>query len=154
MTTLRDELGSLVANVLVGLETSAPKGLRSLMVGNTVFSIAELTDAVKKHHLVWQRAEDLNAELHAAVQIRDSQAPIVRDFMTDVKHAIVAALGSRNPELLKFGIEPKRNRKKMTGEEQVRANAKRRATMGAKEIFLRAAGDSAPPSANPEKRTA
>ncbi|MEZ0230701.1 MAG: hypothetical protein ACAI25_18915 [Planctomycetota bacterium] len=161
-TTPRDELGTLIANILAGLKTSVPKELKSIMVGNEVVSVQTLTKVVQEHDDLWQKAEDLGAEFHAAVQARDANVPSVRDYMTDVKLAIIAALGGRNPELLKFGIQPRKDRRKLTGEERARANAKRRATEGVKHLLGPSAGveptSAAEPKpadeSGPEKRTA
>lgn len=128
MTQMRDPLGALVKEVLTGLETSVPKGLKVLMVGNEELSISQLAKVLKEHDDLWRIPEELGAAFHAAVENRESKVPTVRDFMTDVKYALVAAMGSKNPELLKFGIEPKRARRKLTSQERVEAAAKARAT--------------------------
>ena len=126
--TTRDPLGALVKDVLAGLETAIPKGLTSLMVGNEELSIPDLIKVVKQFDDLWRTPEELGAAFHAAVETREFKVPTVRDFMTDVKYAIVAALGSKNPDLLKFGIEPKKARRKLTSEESAAAAAKARAT--------------------------
>lgn len=124
----RDELGMSVRDLLTGLETALPKGVKSLYVGNEAYSIPNLVKRVKEYDALWQTPEDLNAAFHASVQTRESSVPTVRDFVTNLKHGIVALMGSRNADLLKFGIEPQKDRRKLTGEERVQASAKARAT--------------------------
>lgn len=112
MSTHRDDLGVQVSDLLTGLKTAVPKKLRSLTIGAEVYSIPTLIKMFEGFNGLWVTPEDLSAAFHAAIQTRDSKAPGVREVVNELKMSLVVALGSKNPELLKFGIQPKKDRKK------------------------------------------
>jgi hypothetical protein len=128
MANVRDEIGDQLSELISGLQTAVPSGKSSITVNAKVYTIAALIAALQVFRQLWTTAEDLTAKLHAAVQARNEQTAPAREFIAEVKPAIVALLGAKNPDLEKFGIKPRRSRKQLTGDQLAIANAKRQAT--------------------------
>jgi hypothetical protein len=144
----RTQLGNLVHSVLEGLKdpSNFPEGVTSITVGAETYTLPQLRKLVAEHEALWATPEELDAKYHAAVHLRDFSSPHVKDFMENLVHGIRATLGARSPNLHKFGLEPKRDRRALTSEEAAAAAAKARATRIAN-------GYSEPPAA-PEKPAA
>jgi hypothetical protein len=62
------------------------------------------------------------------VRVRDGFADPAKALHAAVKRAVRSLLGPKSSELLKFGIEPEKERARLTSEERAAAAAKARAT--------------------------
>jgi hypothetical protein len=128
----KPNLGDEIQSLVTGLQTALPVGTQSLTVGAVVYDIPRLIQLLQTYRSDWTVAEDSGAKHHADVQRRNEKEPAARDFVTELKPAIIAAVGSKNPDLAKFGLKPRQPRKKLTGEEQVAANAAKLSTRKAR----------------------
>jgi hypothetical protein len=124
----KNGVGNQLSQLISGLNTAVPSGTKSIPVAAKIYTIAALIAALQQFSQLWSTVTDLTAQLHAAVQARRDQSAAAREFIAEVKPAIVAILGAKNPDLEKFGIKPRRSRKQLTGDELAIANAKRQAT--------------------------
>jgi hypothetical protein len=125
-------LGEEMKDLLDGLRTALPAGTQSFPVGSVVMTVSAVIQALMTFMGDWTVADDSGAKFHAAVQRRDDNAPAARAFVDELKPAILAVMGSKNPDLLKFGMKPRQARKKLTSEQRVQANAKSLATREAR----------------------
>jgi len=134
MVIKKEDLGKQIHLLLLGLQdpTALPAGTQSLVVGSVSYTVPDLVKLVETYDELWQKPERLSVEFHAAVQEREQKIPATRDVIGDVKHAIIAALGSRSPNLVKFGIDPKKDRRQLSSEEKAKKAEQARATRDAR----------------------
>src|SRR4051812_5950570 len=99
-------LGTRLTAARGGLAEHLPKGVKSLKVGDRVFTIAQLDALLADYEKKFLAAADAHAMLTALVGERDAAATPTRDLLADLKAALVHTLGRKNPLLLKFGMKP------------------------------------------------
>ena len=156
MANKKPELGEEIKDLLDGLRTAVPAGTQSFPVGSVVMTVSAIIQALMTFVGDWTAVEDSGAKFHADVQRRDDNEPAARAFVNELKPAILAVMGSKNPDLLKFGMKPRQARKKLTSEERVQAVAKALATRKARHTVgprqrSQIKGDVPPPPASPAK---
>jgi len=101
-------LGARLTAARDGLASHLPKGLKSLKVGDKVYTIDELDQTLAGFEGKFLAAADAHSELTKLVNDRDAVAPPSRELLADFKAAMVHLLGRKNPLLLKFGLKPER----------------------------------------------
>ena len=132
MADKKPTLGEEMQSLLTGLQTALPAGTQSFPVVGAVQTVPAIIQKLGSFLSDWTAAEDSGLQHHADVQQRDANEPVARDFVNELKPAIFAVMGSKNPDLAKFGIKPREAKKKLTGEQRVAVTAKMRATRQAR----------------------
>lgn len=91
-------------------------------------AIPDLAGVLRQKKQPYTKVDDQHTAWKQAIQDRDAAQPGTLRFLDSAEAAIGGALGPSSPELILFGIKPKRERRPMTPEERVaRANALRTA---------------------------
>ena len=132
MAGKKDKLGEEMKNLLTGLQTALPSGTQAFPVGAVFQTVPAIIQTLTTFAGDWTAADDSGLKHHADVLRRDGNAPAARSFVNELKLAIFTLMGSTNPDLVKFGLKPKKERRKLTGEERVRVTAKAKATREAR----------------------
>jgi hypothetical protein len=118
---------------------NAPKGLTKLTVGGVVYTVADLLKNAEEIEKSWKDARAARALLAAITQNRPKVSEAAREFLADLKAALVAALGRESQELTNFGFQPQQRRAPLTTEQSVLRAAKakmspeKRHTMGSRQ---------------------
>ncbi len=132
MANKKPTLGEEIKDLLDGLGTALPAGTQSFPVGSVVMTVSAIIQALMTFMGDWTAAEDSGAKHHADVQRRNDNEPAARAFVDELKPAVLAVMGSKNPDLVKFGMKPRQAKKKLTSEQRVQATAKALATRKAR----------------------
>ena len=105
----KEELGPRISAARAGLKQHLPKGLKSLKVGDAVYSISALDKLLAAFEGKFVAAEDAHAALATKVRERDAVSEPSRELLADFKAAMMHLLGRRSQLLLKFGIKPQKD---------------------------------------------
>jgi hypothetical protein len=135
--TNNEVLAERVRTLIEGLKAALPKKVRSLTVSAEPMPVPRLVKIFEAFLELCVAADDRAAELHAAVRLRDEAAPAIRELIAEVKPAVFTVVGSKSPDLEKFGFKPRTGPRKLTGEERAAATAKARATRAARHTMGR-----------------
>lgn len=137
MSLNNESLGTFVRTMHAGLLTALPAGTLSLTVGARTWTVQDLAAKVAEFENYFAAADDAHAAWRASIVARDGIAADARAFLTELKPAIVALFGTRSVELEKFGIKPKKERRRSSVEEKAAAVERRRATREARHTLGR-----------------
>jgi hypothetical protein len=132
MARKEETLGEEMKNLLTGLQTALPSGTQAFPVGSVVQTVPAIIQTLQTFVGDWTAADDSGVKHHADVLRRDGNAPAARSFVNELKLAVFTVMGSTNPALVNFGLKPKKERQKLTGDQRVRATAKAKATREAR----------------------
>jgi hypothetical protein len=125
----KDKLGKQLTEMINGLKTvPLPRATRSIVMGEVSYKVPTLMKMLEGFAALWAEAEQKALDFHAATRRRNDRSDAARDFLGELRHAVASLLGRTNHQLVHFGIPPKKERKKLTAEERVQANAKMRST--------------------------
>lgn len=127
-----ENLGRLMLLMAQGLKTALPAGTKTLHFNGKAHPVGDLVSEFNAYGAYWTAAEEAQSVAHGKVVERDAVAPTAKTLHDAAKLAVRSLLGTKNPELKKFGIEPEKDRKKLSGEERAAASAKARATRSGK----------------------
>ena len=111
-----------------GLTTALPTGTVSLKVGAQTFTIPDLGAKIASYQAFFDAVTSAHVSYSTSVDAKDAAVPEIRQFLTDLKDALVHLLGGKSPELTQFGVTPRKTPTKLTAEERSLANARARNT--------------------------
>jgi hypothetical protein len=126
--TLEADLRALAA----GLKSDPPGGQANLVVEGKSFPIDQLVTDLVAHADVIKAAADAALVHQTKLEERDKELPTMRAKLQVVRASVKGALGKKNPDLAKFGMEPDKDREPLTVEEKAKAVAKSKATRAAR----------------------
>jgi len=112
------ELGGQISAMVAGLQSSLPPGMTTLTFGGQVYQVTNLVTSLSGYAQYWTTAKDLEAQAHKAVQDRDSEVAAARALYNAVKQAVRSTVGDQSPTLLKFGLKPRKDPRKLTTDER------------------------------------
>lgn len=109
MSYSNESVGPRLSAARAGLKQHLPKNVKSLKVGDEVYSLSMLDQLFAGLESKFTAADDAHAALTARVRERDEVAEPSRELLADFKTAMMHLLGRKNELLLKFGIKPQRD---------------------------------------------
>jgi|SRR5579871_3189745 len=112
--------------ILAGLETVDLKR-PTLEIGGAL-SPAEASAKAKSYLDLLHEVEVARADYQAKLQARNASIPDAKAFVANAKTGLVAVLGSDSPDLVLFGLNPKKPSRTLTPEERLARAAKLRQT--------------------------
>lgn len=125
--------------LILGLNSSVPASVTSLVVGGVTMPIAEVLKKAHEAEKPWKDARAAHATIRAVAQSRPKDEEVAVGFLNDVKVGLVAALGRESQKLTDFGFKPQKRREALTSEEKILRAAKakltreKRHTMGSRQ---------------------
>ncbi|MHB1845755.1 MAG: hypothetical protein ACYCWW_13090 [Deltaproteobacteria bacterium] len=128
-----------------GVKQVIPTG-SSIPIGGSPLTQPQLLAKLEGFEVVFQAVRNAQAVLHAALLAREAQSPAIAELLTQLKGALVAQLGSKNPELSKFGFKPSKAHAASGAKNVVKAakpkiTRQKRGTLGKKQkLGLKAVG--------------
>jgi hypothetical protein len=129
MARPRESVKKRLVAMISGLKRKKlPKKVKVLEIASEPHPLPRLLRELETSLKHWTDVDDLAQALRDAVRVRNKTAAELLNFLDDLDLSIVVALGRKNPKLRDFGIKPEKERRRLTTEEQARANAKRKAT--------------------------
>jgi hypothetical protein len=121
-------LGEQISAMVAGLKTSLPSGTTSLPFEGQVHQVSDLVTALGGFSQLWTDAETDQARAHKSVLVRDEATPSARALFNAVKRAVRSLIGETSPDLLNFGLKPRKSKKVLTTDERSDAQSKLRST--------------------------
>jgi hypothetical protein len=115
-----------------GLAAAPPGGQPTLFFDGKTVSTADLQAKLDTHADTYQAVEDAYVVYQKAIAARDAIAPQAKELRDHARTAVKAALGKKNPELLKYGITPDKDVRPLTTAEEAAKVAKAKATRAAR----------------------
>jgi len=123
-----ENLGRLMLLMAQGLRKHLPAGTHTLRFAGETQKVDDLVGQLEGYAAWWTAADAAQEAAHKAVHERDDVAPPAKALHDGLKRALKSLFGPRSDELKNFGVEPEKERQKLSGEERAAANAKARAT--------------------------
>ncbi|HZV01292.1 MAG TPA: hypothetical protein VFF73_31560 [Planctomycetota bacterium] len=111
-----------------GLQTAIPAGVTQLSVGQVTYQIADLLTKAKEVRQPWKDARAAHATLRSVTQSRPQDTTTARNFLADLKVALVGLFGRESQDLTTFGFKPQKTRTPLTSAQKVQRAAKAKAT--------------------------
>ncbi|HZV00272.1 MAG TPA: hypothetical protein VFF73_26375 [Planctomycetota bacterium] len=109
--------------LIAGLQSAT---FTTLPIRGKAVAVADLLNQSQGLVKPWKDCRTAKQSLHAAVRTKDPEA--VREFLADMKTALVATLGRDNEGLATFGFKASRPQPKLTSGDLVLRTAKARQT--------------------------
>jgi len=149
-----------LATLADGLEKNLPPD-KEVLVGGESVKAADLAKRVRERLALYRDARLARLAANQKAHERDEQHPGTRKLLRQVRTGLDGMFGDDNPELEKFGYQPKKQAAKPSYEEKVArhdkliATRERNHTLGKRQKEALADGEATPPSPpTPPPRTA
>jgi hypothetical protein len=135
MSTMKNAPGiqhKALTDLSHGFATNPPAGLTHLAAGGKVSTVAEVLSELQGYVAVYKTADEAAIAYEKALLARDAVAATVNARFDEIRAAIKAALGRKNPELAVFGLAPDQTPAPLTVEQKLVRAAKAKATRAAR----------------------
>jgi hypothetical protein len=132
LTNTPGTLLKMLTELSDGLADNAPAGLTQLAAGGKVSTMAELVSELQGYATIYKAADDATMARDKALLAREAIAPTAGARSEEIRAAVKAALGRKNPELASFGMTPDQTPAPLTVEQKTAAAAKAKATRAAR----------------------
>ncbi len=143
------EVESRIVNFLTGV-ASKLAGAKPLAVGGDDLTNDQLTAKLQSSQSTFTAADEAHVALSKAVKARDEALAGVLAFLDALEVALRNRFGDSSPDLVSFGIAPKKPRRTLTPEQRLAKAQKSRAAR-ARLREARAQASSPRPPAPPQK---
>ncbi len=121
-----------VTALIAGLQANLLGGLTEILVGGTVYKIADLVTALQKSQALLQAVVDAQAALAVQVQVLNEQGAATEKLIRQARKSVKGQLGGKNANLPKFGIKPDKDTTPLTAPQKVAKVEKNAATRTAR----------------------
>jgi hypothetical protein len=115
-----------------GLAFAIPAGTTSLLMGGTPTPVTDVLAKAQDLVKSWKELRDAHAVIRAFTQNRAAENAAARNFLADLRAALVTVLGRDNQDLTKFGFKPQTPRAPLTTEQKLLRAAKAKLTREAR----------------------
>lgn len=120
-------IDQLLAALIQGVNTSFPAG-SSVVIEGVSYDKGTLEQKLQAVNAPYVQVDDLRTRLATALKARTAAEPATREFLEKLVVGLVYLFGTDPNLLAKFGIQPPKERRKLTVEEKLARAAKSRAT--------------------------
>jgi len=94
-----------VTALISGLQAGLLGGVTEILIGGTVYKIADLITALKGAQATFQGVADAETALAGAVQTLNDQGPAAVKLIKQTRNSVKGQLGGQNPNLPKLGMK-------------------------------------------------
>jgi len=127
--------GDRINKLIVGIQSKIP-ATDSLDVLGALTKPSDVLAGLNTRNTPYVVADGAHTALTAAVKVRDEAEADTLRYVEAVESGIKAHLGDTNPDLISFGITPKRAPRALTADEKAQKVAALRATRAARKAAL------------------
>ncbi len=108
-----------VTALLNGLKAGTLAGLTEVLVGGTVYKIADLVTALQAVQAMLQAVVDAETGLAKAVETLNDQGPAAEKLLKQTRKSVKAQLGAQSASLPQFGLKADKVRTPLTAQQNV-----------------------------------
>jgi len=119
-------------DLAAGLASRPPGGQPSIVIEGQSVPVSTLVAELQEYAIAYQVVEDAEQAYKRAIAARDAIAPEAQGRRDAIRASIKGTLGRMNPDLETYGINPDREHRALTAEEEVAKVAKAKATRAAR----------------------
>ncbi len=114
----------LVTLLLQGVKSAMPASTTNVVVAGKAFTVAQLEAELQQMLDLFAAVDQARRAEKAALGALETELPAFKQEVRDLKHAIIALLGSKNPLLAQFGIAVHKQPRALSSQEKAIAAAK------------------------------